>query len=217
MIQHNYLTLVLFISITRLLPASGSEIPLPYYTEPTFTPQWFEAKPETLHRIPEFSFTDQTGAKITQEQLAGKIYIANFFFTACPGICPKMANNLLEIQEIFGREDKVKILSHSVAPSVDTVEQLKAYADRNQVNHIKWHLLTGSQTSIYDLARKFYFADKATGYNKGTEEFLHTENFVLIDAAGHIRGVYNGVRTLDMQRLTKDIRILLKETHTGNS
>ena len=192
--------------------ANPSNTPLPFYTEPTFTPQWFDQLPEDIHQIPEFAFIDQSGQTVDQEGLKGNIYIANFFFTACPGICPKMTANLQGIQETFTNEPLVKILSHSVAPSVDTVTQLNDYATRNQIDGNKWHLLTGPQDAIYTLARKSYFADKATGFNKGTQEFLHTENFVLIDAEGRIRGVYNGIRALDMQRLTTDIHTLLKET-----
>lgn len=207
---------LLFVFILWLLGglpirAGESLLPLPYYTEPTFTPQWFEEIPQSLHRIPPFSLTDQSGNPINQDRLEGHIYVANFFFTACPGICPKMTGNLLGIQKIFADEPRVKILSHSVAPSVDTVEQLRNYADKNQVTDSKWHLLTGPQESIYTLARKFYFADKTTGFNKSTREFLHTENFVLVDTEGHIRGVYNGIRSLDMQRLKADIQTLLKE------
>jgi protein SCO1/2 len=190
--------------------------PLPYYTEPTFTPLWFDEMPEDLHEIPSFSLTDQSGQTINQEQLKGNIYIANFFFTACPGICPKMTANLQDIQESFANEPLVKILSHSVAPSVDTVNQLKEYAERNEIDGTKWHLLTGSQDSIYTLARKSYFADKAIGFNKSTQEFLHTENFLLIDSEGRIRGVYNGIRSLDMQRLSTDIHTLLKETKANS-
>ena len=194
------------------LSGDASGTTLPFYTEPTFTPQWFEEMPQDLHKIPEFSLTDQFGKSINQEQLRGNIYIANFFFTACPGICPKMTDNLQSIQKSFSNEPRVKILSHSVAPSVDTVEQLKDYAERNQIDGSKWHLLTGSQEKIYTLARKSYFADKAIGFNKSTNEFLHTENFVLVDTEGRIRGVYNGIRSLDMQRLTTDIHTLLEES-----
>ncbi len=197
---------------TGTLLGKSQNTPLPYYTEPTFTPQWFEDMPEDIHKIPGFSLTDQSGQTINQEQLQGNIYIANFFFTACPGICPKMTTNLQGIQQTFANEPLVKILSHSVAPSVDNVEQLKDYAERNQIDGTKWHLLTGSRESIYSLARKSYFADKAIGFNKSTKEFLHTENFVLIDTEGRIRGVYNGIRSLDMQRLKTDIHTLLKET-----
>ena len=203
---------IIALTFTELVSQAGaSGTPLPYYTEPTFTPQWFEEMPEEIHAIPSFALTDQSGQTIDQEQLKGSIYIANFFFTACPGICPKMTTNLQGIQATFSDEHRVKILSYSVAPSVDTVEQLNDYANRNQIDGSKWHLLTGSQDSIYTLARRSYFADKATGYNKGTNEFLHTENFVLIDTEGRIRGVYNGIRSLDMQRLTSDIRTLLQE------
>lgn len=199
-----------------IVRGEASATRLPYYTEPTFTPRWFDEMPEDLHEIPSFSLTDQSGQTINQEQLKGNIYIANFFFTACPGICPKMTANLQGIQRSFADEPHVKILSHSVAPGVDTVKQLKDYAERNEIDGTKWHLLTGSQDSIYTLARKSYFADKAIGFNKSTKEFLHTENFLLIDSEGRIRGVYNGIRSLDMQRLTTDIHTLLKETKANS-
>ncbi|MDA9763783.1 MAG: SCO family protein [Opitutales bacterium] len=205
-----------FLVFGEIVRGEASSTPLPYYTEPTFTPLWFDEMPEDLHEIPSFSLTDQSGQTINQEQLKGNIYIANFFFTACPGICPKMTANLQGIQESFANEPLVKILSHSVAPSVDTVKQLKDYAERNEIDGTKWHLLTGSQESIYTLARKSYFADKAIGFNKSTQEFLHTENLLLIDSEGRIRGVYNGIRSLDMQRLSTDIHTLLKETKANS-
>lgn len=205
-----------FLVFGEIVRGEPSSTPLPYYTEPTFTPLWFDEMPEDLHEIPSFSLTDQSGQTINQEQLKGNIYIANFFFTACPGICPKMTANLQGIQESFANEPLVKILSHSVAPSVDTVKQLKDYAERNEIDGTKWHLLTGSQESIYTLARKSYFADKAIGFNKSTQEFLHTENLLLIDSEGRIRGVYNGIRSLDMQRLSTDIHTLLKETKANS-
>ncbi len=204
------------LTIGGVVRGEVSATTLPYYTEPTFTSLWFDDMPEDLHSIPSFSLTDQSGQTINQEQLKGNIYIANFFFTACPGICPKMTANLKGIQESFTNEPLVKILSHSVAPSVDTVKQLKDYAERNAIDGRKWHLLTGSQESIYTLARKSYFADKTIGFNKSTQEFLHTENFLLIDSEGRIRGVYNGIRSLDMQRLTTDIYTLLKETKANS-
>jgi protein SCO1 len=204
-----FLAALLLLCTTAWSTTTGSS--LPYYTEATFTPQWIETPTEELHRIPPFSFTNQAGEAITRDSMAGSIYVANFFFTACPGICPDMAENLRQIQNEFSENPDVKILSHSVAPTMDTREVLQRYADQNQVEASKWHLLTGSKDDIYAIARQSYFADKAQGYNKGTAEFLHTENFVLIDRTGHIRGVYNGVRKLDMQRLITDIRVLLKE------
>jgi protein SCO1 len=186
---------------------------LPFYNQADFTPEWIiENGPNfnEIHKIANFKLEDQNGEYITNATLNGKIYVADFFFTMCPGICPKMTTNMARIQEEFFTDDDIKLVSHTVMPWADSVSVLKEYANRKGINSKKWHLLTGAQEEIYDLARQSYFAEKEIGLDKNTDEFLHTENFVLIDGEGRIRGVYNGTLALEMSRLMTDIRTLKK-------
>lgn len=186
------------------------EIPLPYYNTADFTPIWIEEDISVgeLHTIEKFSFLNQNGETVTNESLSGKIYVADFFFTICPSICPKMTSNLARIQNEFQNEKDIQLVSFSVMPWVDSVSVLKNYADVHQINANQWQLLTGDTEEIYKLARQSFFAEKEIGLNKNTDEFLHTENFILIDGQGHIRGVYNGTIGLEMIRLSQDIRTL---------
>lgn len=187
---------------------------LPFYNTPDFTPVWLSPDDDgykTIHTIVPFSLTDQLGAKITNRDTKNKIYVANFFFTSCPAVCPRMMSNLANVQQAFANNNRVLILSHSVTPLKDSVPVLMKYASAHHINGKQWHLLTGNQDAIYKLARRAYFADDATGFNKGTNEFLHTENLVLIDGKGRIRGVYNSSLTLEVQNLIAHIKLLLAE------
>lgn len=191
----------------------SAEVPLPYYNQADFTPEWFE-NPSTkdLHTIGEFTLTDQLGQTITRDSLQGKIYVANFFFTICPTICPRMASNLDRVQQAFLQDDQVMLVSHSVMPWVDSVAVLKDYAEQRGIVSNKWLLLTGDKKQIYHLGRSSYFADEGFGKSVTEEsDFLHTENIVLIDPNLHIRGVYNGTLPLEMARLIEDIEKLKSE------
>ena len=121
-----------------------------------------------------------------------------------------MTTNMIRIQKEFEKDDDIKLLSHTVMPWADSVSVLKEYANLKGIDNKKWHLLTGRQEEIYNLARQSYFAEKEIGLDKDSDEFLHTENFVLIDGKGRIRGVYNGTLALEMTRLITDIRTLKK-------
>ncbi|EDP70228.1 hypothetical protein FBALC1_11862 [Flavobacteriales bacterium ALC-1] len=180
---------------------------LPYFNSPDFTPKWERVK----HRIPEFSFTNQDGLTINNETYKGKIYVADFFFTTCPGICPKLAKNLSILQEAYKDNEEILLLSHTVMPWIDSVEKLKNYAENNNVNSKKWNLVTGDKDQLYAIARNGYFADEDFKKTQDESEFIHTENFILIDKEGHIRGVYNGTIELDIQRLMRHIKLLEKE------
>ena len=187
---------------------------LPYYQEATFTPQWFEPGSDSLesfHRIPSFSLINQAGDTITEKSLDDKIYVADFFFTTCPGICPKMTSNMTLIQEAFLEDEEVMLLSHSVTPELDDVEQLRIYGEAKGIQADKWHLLTGNRKTIYDLGRKSYFVEEDLGLKKSDGEFLHTENFVLIDKNRHIRGIYNGLNKAAVNQLIADIKTLKQE------
>ena len=123
-----------------------------------------------------------------------------------------MMDNLAKVQRAYANDDNVVMLSHSVTPAKDNMDTLRNYAARHHIDSKKWWLLTGSQPAIYNIARKAYFADDATGFSKGTDQFLHTENLVLIDQKGRIRGVYNGSLIVEVDNLIANIKSLETET-----
>jgi len=195
-------------------PTSVQAHDLPYYTSADFTPHWKgEAgfNPDTSHRIPAFAFTDQEGNTISDATVNGKIYVADFFFTSCGGICPKLTGHMKMVQDSFINDPGIVLLSHSVTPDKDDVPVLKKYATNHEVNSTRWHLLTGNKDSIYTIARKSYFADEDLGQQRNTQDFLHTENMLLIDKDRRIRGIYKGTSAAEIQNLIADIRTLKKE------
>ena len=166
------------------------------------------------HTIRYFELKNQLGETITGRELDGKIYVADFFFTTCGGICPKMTKQMVRIQNEFKDNDRVMLVSHTVTPDHDTVEVMKKYADKYGADHTKWLFLTGNKKEIYGLARRAYFIVKAAqeGEDDGSgSDFIHTENFVLIDAKKRIRGYYSGIRESSVDSLMNDIRQLLEE------
>lgn len=186
---------------------------LPFYNEASFTPRWLSSLDTDLddfHSIPDFNFINQDGRVVNQNTFKNKIYVADFFFTTCPGICPKMTANMSVVADKFKNDTTVLFLSHSVTPSIDSVAQLKKYAlDKNIGKN--WHLVTGNKKEIYDLGRQAYFVEENLGEPKGLDDFLHTENFVLIDKNKHIRGIYNGLNKNSVLQLIEDIKTLKKE------
>jgi len=160
------------------------------------------------HRISDFSLLNQNGNNVTQDNYKNKIYVADFFFTTCPDICPIMTGNMLYLQENL-KDTSVMLASFSVTPKIDTVEVLKEYSTLKGVDDSKWNLMTGDKKQIYDLARKSYLVAKAIpdGKNHG---MIHTENFVLVDRDKRIRGYYDGTNIEDMDKLLDDIQILIK-------
>ena len=160
------------------------------------------------HRISDFSLLNQNGNNVTHEDYKNKIYVADFFFTTCPDICPIMTGNMLYLQENL-KDTNVMLASFSVTPKIDTVEVLKEYSTLKGVDDSKWNLMTGDKKQIYDLARKSYLVAKGIpdGKNHG---MIHTENFVLVDRDKRIRGYYDGTNIEDMDKLLDDIQILLK-------
>ena len=191
---------------------------LPYYDGPSFEPHWFKSDaPElaSFHSIAPFELIDQDGKKVDQSTFEGKIYITDFFFTTCPGICLKLTKNMAELQKELS-EEAVLFLSHTVTPEIDTPEILKAYAKKHGVRSGKWHLVTGDRKAIYDLGRKQYFIEENFGKEKSEDDFLHTENFLLIDTAKRIRGIYNGLNRADMRQLIADAKTLLHEEGSEN-
>ncbi|MEP2056560.1 MAG: SCO family protein [Maribacter litoralis] len=187
---------------------------LPYYNDESFTPHWLTPNSEEekqFHKIPDFKLVDQLGDTLTQKSFEDKVYITDFFFTTCPGICLKMTNNMTKVQEAFLDNPEVAILSHTVTPSIDSVSVLKTYAEKNGVIDSKWHLVTGDKTEIYNLGRNEYFVENDLGIPKDINDFLHTENFLLIDKNKHIRGIYNGLNRASIAQLITDTEALLNE------
>jgi len=167
------------------------------------------------HKIAPFSFKNQNGKTITQDDYEGKIYIADFFFTTCPTICPKMTANMGSIQEEILNDSTVMLISYSVTPKIDSVPQLKKYAIEKGVNDEKWNLLTGNKKEIYTMARKSYLVVKEDG-DGGPYDMIHTENFILVDPKKRIRGFYDGTDTLAMRELLIDLEILKDEFFPHN-
>jgi protein SCO1/2 len=163
-----------------------------------------------FHKIAPFKMTNQNGETITDEDYNGKIYVADFFFTTCPTICPKMTANMGELQRVFRKDSQVMLLSFSVTPKVDSVAQLKRYATEKGVEDSKWNLVTGDKKEIYTLARQSYLAVKSDG-DGGKYDMIHTENFILVDPEQRIRGFYDGTDSEALQILVDDILLLKKE------
>lgn len=166
------------------------------------------------HRIGDFSFLNQERETITQDEVKGKVYVAEYFFTTCGTICPKMNRQMRRVQFEYANNDDVRILSFTVDPETDTVEQMKRYADNHGAKAGQWHFLTGEKKDLYALARKSFFVLKpAEAQNLGDvgSDFIHTNNFVLVDRQGRIRGYYDGTSKAEVDQLKIDIGRLLEE------
>jgi protein SCO1/2 len=201
------------IAVACSVNQEAEDVKLPFYNQADFTPEWINEEDSNynqIHKIADFQFINQDSIIVTNQTFEGNIYVADFFFTICPSICPKMTSNLDIVHKEFKNRDDVMILSHSVMPWVDSVSVLKKYAIDKGVDSERWHFVTGDKNEIYDLARSSYFAEKEIGLLKENDAFLHTENFILVDKKGRIRGVYNGTLPLEMKRLITDIKTLLK-------
>ena len=186
---------------------------LPIYNPADVNPELVDSTVQYVskyHTIADFSFTNQNGKTITQKDYEGKIYVADFFFTTCGTICPKMTTNLVDVQKAIRNNPKVMLLSHTVFPEVDSVSVLKSYAIDHGVDDSKWNLVTGDKKEIYKMARKSYLAVKM-GKPSELYDMVHTENFVLVDAKRRVRGFYDGTKKEEIQRLIEDINFLCNE------
>ncbi len=186
---------------------------LPVYSPSDVNPRLVDFSIQHIkndHKIADFSLVNQNGNEITNNTYRGKIYVADFFFTRCATICPIMTTNMAALQDHFITDDEVLFLSHSVTPILDSIPILKQYALDRGVIDGKWHITTGDKKHIYELARKSYFAvlDEGDG---GAQDFIHTEQFVLVDTKRQIRGFYDGTDAKEIARIIKDIEILKKE------
>ena len=201
--------IILFLFYSALKPKKM----LPIYNPSMVNPELVDSTVQYIskyHTIADFSFTNQNEKKITQKEYEGKIYVADFFFTTCGSICPKMTTNLVEIQKATINNPKVMLLSHTVFPETDSVSVLKKYAVKNGVIDAKWNLVTGDKKQIYTMARKSYLAVKLGKPNE-LYDMVHTENFVLVDSKRRVRGFYDGTKKEDIQRLIADINFLCSQ------
>ncbi len=162
------------------------------------------------HIIADFAFVNQNGDTITQKDYEDKIYVADFFFTTCPTICPIMTDNMVWLQEQIKDNPDVMLLSHSVTPDYDSVPVLRAYADKKGVIDSKWNLVTGDKKDIFYIARKSYLAVKTTNSTE-LYDMVHTENFILVDKKGRIRGFYNGTNLDKEVEGEKNVKQLLED------
>lgn len=164
----------------------------------------------SYHSIPDFEFINQYNEKVTKKTVAGKIYVTEYFFTTCQSICPIMNTNLERVYKEFKNEPKFMILSHTVDPEIDSVAVLMDYAKLHGVSDKRWLFLTGEKPKLYEMARKGYVLNAEEG--KGdSDDFIHTQNFALIDDKGHIRGFYDGTDSLEINRLIMEIKLLIQD------
>lgn len=166
------------------------------------------------HRIGDFSFLNQYNEEITLKDVTGKVFVAEYFFTSCGTICPKMTEQMTRIQKKFMGNENVKILSFTVDPKYDIPSVLFEYAQKHKAQKNQWHFLTGEKKELYDLARKSFFVLKpAEAINLGdaNSDFIHTNNFVLVDQKLRIRGYYDGTSITEVNTLIADITSLLND------
>jgi len=196
--------IIVYLFFNALQPAKKLPIYQPSMVNPELVDSTLQFK-KKYHAIADFSLTNQNGEIVTQKNYEDKIYIADFFFTTCPSICPIMTKNMALLQDKVG--DDVLLLSHSVTPEIDSVVKLKKYALEKGVDDSKWNLVTGDKKQIYELARKSYMVVKTDG-DGGAYDMIHTENFALVDKKRQVRGYYDGTKAEDMEKLMEDLAIL---------
>ena len=197
-----------------LFSCDRNDVELPYYNSPSFDPIFLnhDDSVEKLvsHKIEDFVLINERGNYFGSKNLQGTIHVANFIFTSCTHICPKMTTNMVEVERKFKNNSDVNLVSFTVTPWLDSPDVLKRYKEEFTLNSKNWHFLTGEKNEIYTLARKSYFAEEEIGFTKDSADFLHTEHFLLVDKNFRIRGIYNGTLSLEMEQLIKDIDILKK-------
>ena len=183
-----------------------------YFALVQFIPGFGEPVLPVLSYVPRFSFSDQEGKVITEKDLRGKVYVAEYFFTTCRGICPKLNNNMKRVARDYANEPDFRILSYTVDPETDSVGRMKRYSDSLGADPREWYFLTGRKDSLYHLARTGYLLDDPK--NNATniqEQFLHTQLMALVDKSGRVRKIYDGLKKEELDEMEKDISTLLKE------
>ncbi len=180
---------------------------------------YYKVKLPVLSYVKDFSFTDQNGKPVSERTVEGKVYVAEYFFTTCKGICPKMNLNMAKIYKKYKDENGFAILSHTCMPETDSVPLLKAYekkmlgTNNGQPSTITWYFLTGSKDSLYTMARQSYLLDNEKNNSANiADQFIHTQFFALVDKQKRVRGVYDGLKQDELDKLSTDIGELLKET-----
>ncbi len=183
-----------------------------YFVLTTINPEMGKKRLPPISYVRPFSFVNQDGKMISNKDVEGKVYVAEFFFTTCPGICPDMNNNMRTVYEKFRDEPDFLILAHTSDPDNDSVSNLKYYADSMKVNTDKWIFLTGRKDSLYHMARVSYTIDDPANNLKSIEDdFLHTQFWALVDKKGNVKKIYDGLKKKEVRALVSDIRKLLKE------
>ena len=214
--RYDFLIILFFIIFGAIAVSGFVWVLTPKQILPVYQPAMIDPKlvdesiqfVKKYHTIAPFTMTNQNGQTITEKDYENKVYVADFFFTTCPSICPIMTKNMFSLQEkLKTKYPEVKLLSYSVTPEIDTIEQLKRYAVENKVDDKIWNLVTGDKKEIYSLARKSYLVVQNDG-NGGPHDMIHTENFVLIDKENRIRGYYDGTDINEMDRLMTEIGML---------
>lgn len=192
------LVIAFYVALTQVIPGFG-DVKLP-----------------VVSRVQPFSFINQDGQQTTQRNVEGKVYVAEYFFTTCPSICPMLNTNMKKVYEAYKNEPGFMILSHTVDPDNDNVARLKWYADSMHVNTQQWVFLTGRKDSLYQTARNSYLLDDPQNNLQNiNDQFLHTQFFALVDRTGRVRKIYDGLKKAEIEELKKDIGRLLKEQNTG--
>jgi len=171
-----------------------------------------EEKLPPLNTVRPFTFIRQDGKQITEKDVAGKTYIAEYFFTTCKGICPKMNKNMQKVYLELKNEKDFMVLSHTVDPETDSVPVMKRYADSIGASINNWWFLTGTKENLYKTARESYLLDDPQNSSKNiTEQFIHTQFFALVDKGGQVRGIYDGLKKDEVDQLVTDTRMLLSK------
>lgn len=166
-----------------------------------------------LSKVRPFRFLRQDGVEVTERDVRGRVYVAEYFFTTCKGICPKMNRNMMAVYEAFGGRSDFLILSHTVDPETDSVARLKSYSDSMRVDNGRWWFLTGGKADLYRTARESYLLDSQENSSRNiSEQFIHTQFFALVDGDGQVRGIYDGLKREELEQLKKDAAVLLEST-----
>lgn len=206
-----YLFILLAIAVVAGLYYMSTTRSQPIRTLPYFEPKnYTSTKSKEHHAVQDFSFINQFNEKVTQKTVKQKVYVTDFFFTTCQSICPIMSHQLERVYAAFKNRNDFLILSHTVNPETDSIPQLLQYAQKHKVTDNHWLFLTGDKKQLYELARKGYLLNAEEG-NGGEDDFIHTQNFALVDKERHIRGFYDGTDSAEVSRLIADINLLFEE------
>jgi protein SCO1/2 len=183
-----------------------------FYGVMMYTTDFAKVKLPVLNTVQHFSFIKQDSTMISEQQTQGKVYVAEYFFTSCRGICPKMNKNMKVIYEQFKSDSNFIVISHTVNPETDSLPVMRHYADSMGANSKNWWFVTGSKEALYKAARESYMLDDPKNNSKNIDEqFLHTQFFTLVDRIGRVRGVYDGIKKDEVEQLIHDISELIAE------